>query len=114
MHELAVTESILKTALEYATREKATSVTDLYLKIGVLSTIVDDSVQFYWSFIAKDTICANAKLHFERLPARFLCQDCKNEYEITDELTACPICGSIHVQVISGDEFQLEGINIER
>jgi len=36
MHELAVTESILKTALEYATREKATSVTDLYLKIGVL------------------------------------------------------------------------------
>jgi hydrogenase nickel incorporation protein HypA/HybF len=114
VHELAVTESILKSSLEYATKENAIAVTDIYLKIGTLSSIVDDSVNFYWQFISKDTICANAELHFERIPAKFLCLECKNEYTIENELSACPNCGSIQVKLISGDEFQLTSIDIER
>lgn len=114
MHELSVTENILKTSLEYAEKEKAKAVTDIFLKIGVLSSIVDDSVDFYWSFISKDTICANAQLHFERIPAKFQCLECGNVYEIVEELSACPNCGSIQVKLISGDEFQLTSITIER
>lgn len=114
MHELAVTESILKTALEYAEKENAKAVTDIYLKIGSLSSIVDDSVSFYWDFISKDTICAKAILHFERIPAKFLCLECSNEYSIEIELSACPNCGSFQVTLISGDEFQLTSIDIER
>ena len=48
MHELAVTESILKTSLEYAEKEQAKKVTDVFLVIGKLSSYVDDSIQFYW------------------------------------------------------------------
>lgn len=114
MHELSVTENILKTSLEYAEKEKAKAVTDIFLKIGTLSSIVDDSVNFYWSFISKNTICANAQLHFERIPAKFECLQCGHTYIIEEELSACPNCGSIQVNLISGDEFQLISINIER
>ena len=114
MHELSVTENILKTSLEYATKENAKVVKDIFLKIGALSSIVDDSVNFYWNFISKDTICENAILHFERIPARFTCLACDHTYTIEDELTICPNCGSIQVKLISGDEFQLTSINIER
>lgn len=44
MHELAVTRSILEIATRYASQANASRVTDIYLVIGQLSTIVDDSV----------------------------------------------------------------------
>ena len=78
MHELAVTQSILELALKNANQAHATEVTDINLVIGKLSSIVDDSVQFYWELIAKDTICEKAILHFERIPAKLRCQDCSN------------------------------------
>ena len=113
MHELAVTEQILNLALRHAREADARQVTDLHLQIGALSTIVDDSVQFYWDIISQGSLCQGAALHFHRTPARFHCLDCQQEYHLTGELTACPNCGSIHVQIMSGQEFQLTSIDIE-
>jgi hydrogenase nickel incorporation protein HypA/HybF len=92
----------------------AKRVTDLYLVIGRLSSIVDDSVQFYWEMITQDTLCAGSTLHFQRIPATLICQDCANEYILQDELTPCPACGSPKVKVTSGEQFYLDSIEIEK
>lgn len=113
MHELAVTESILDIALNHAQMNGAKKVTDIYLVIGKLSSIVDDSVQFYWDFISKDSICQAAKLHFERIPAEFTCLDCGNTYQIDKELSPCPNCGSAKVQIHRGNEFWVDSIEIQ-
>ena len=112
MHELAVTESILDIVQNHAKQANATAVTDVYLVIGRLSSLVDDSVQFYWDFISRDTICAGSKLHFERIPARLVCLDCGHAYTLDGELEVCPQCQSARVKVISGDEFHLDSIEI--
>jgi hydrogenase nickel incorporation protein HypA/HybF len=114
MHELSVTENILKIALEYADKEHASSVTDINIKIGQLSSIIDESVQFYWEIIAKDTICQNAVLNFNRIPARFECLDCSQDFFLGTEPGPCPACGSYNLKIIAGDEFQLDSIVIER
>lgn len=112
MHELAVTESILKIVLDSAQQIQAASVTDITLTIGSLSSIVDDSVQFYWNHISQGTICANAKLHFNRIMATLQCLDCGATYPLIEELTPCPSCGSIKVVIQSGEEFQVDHIEI--
>ena len=112
MHELAVTESILKIVLESAQKNKATAVTDITLTIGSLSSIVDDSVQFYWNYVSQGTICENAKLHFNRVIATLKCLDCDTTYSLIDDLTPCPSCGSINVIILSGEEFQVDHIEI--
>jgi hydrogenase nickel incorporation protein HypA/HybF len=113
MHEMAVTQSILDIALDHAARNGAARVTSLNLLIGQLSSIVDDSVQFYWDILSRDTLCEGAVLFFQRLPARLACLDCQYEYELSRGLEACPRCESFRVRVISGDEFRLESIEIE-
>ncbi len=114
MHELAVTESLLKTASDYAKKNDAKKVICLNLVVGDLSGIIDDSVQFYWDIISKDTICSQAKLNIERQPAKFQCQSCQNEFVLDGELTPCPLCNSVNIKVISGDEFLLNSIEIEK
>lgn len=114
MHELPVTESILNIALQYAERERATSIKDLYLVIGDLSSIVDESVQFYWDIISRDTLAEGAVLHFERTPMQMVCFDCGKTYRPEPGTLACPGCGSTYVQVAGGDDFRLEAITIEK
>ena len=112
MHELPITENILNIAVKYGEEAGAALVTDLNLVIGQLSSIVDDSIQFYWEIISKGTICEGAKLHFERIPAQLNCLDCGQTYGLTAELSACPKCESTNIKISSGEEFQLKSIEI--
>jgi hydrogenase nickel incorporation protein HypA/HybF len=113
MHELAVTESVLEIATRHARQAGAVRVTDIHIVIGRLSSIVDDSVQFYWDFVTENTICAGSKLHFERKPARLVCMDCKKEFSLEDDLIPCPYCSSPYTRVIAGEEFYLDAIEVE-
>lgn len=113
MHELPITENILRIALEYAEKSGATRVTDLNLVIGQLSSVVDDSVQFYWDIVSKDTLCEGATLHFERIPAEMRCLDCGHIYTISRGIEACPHCESFRLKVHAGEAFRLESIDIE-
>jgi hydrogenase nickel incorporation protein HypA/HybF len=113
MHELSITESILEIALRHAQQAKARRVNDLYLVIGQLSSVVDDSVQFYWDIVSKDTIAEGACLHFRRIPAAMTCLKCGTRYAPDGRNLACPKCQSTHVKVTAGDEFFMESMDID-
>ena len=113
MHELTITEQIADIAIRHGEENTAEKITDLYLVIGELSTVIDESVQFYWDLITEDTICAGAKLHFKRIPAIFLCLECGKEYHLVDgDLTPCPHCHSSKMEILQGKQFHLDSINI--
>lgn len=111
MHELMVTESLLEIALRHARQAEAARITDLYLVIGELSSVIDDSVQFYWDFVSEGTLAEGAMLHFRRIPAEMACQDCGLTYDPRVDL-ACPECNSTNVRVVAGQEFFLEAIEV--
>lgn len=111
MHELMVTESLLEIALRHACEAQAARITDLYLVIGELSSVIDDSVQFYWDIVSEGTSAEGANLHFRRIPAEMACQECAETYDPKVALT-CPACGSSNVRVVAGQEFYLEAIEV--
>jgi len=113
MHELTITEQIADIAIRHGEENAAEKITDLYLVIGELSTVIDDSVKFYWDLITEDTICAGAKLHFQRIPALFHCLECGEEYQLVDgDLAPCPHCQSSKMEILQGKQFHLDSINI--
>lgn len=114
MHELSITQNLLEIALRHGEQAQATKITDLHLVIGQLSSVVDDSVQFYWDMIAEGTLAEGATLHFTRIPAQLECKECDQIYSLEgNQLDGCPNCESLSVKVIAGKEFQLESIEIE-
>jgi len=113
MHELSVTENILAIALRHAEKAQARRVTDLYLVIGQMASIVDDSVQFYWDIISAGTMAEGARLHFQRVPTELQCLSCNQRYTPADDDFACPDCHSQQIRVVAGEEFYLDAIEIE-
>jgi hydrogenase nickel incorporation protein HypA/HybF len=113
MHELPVTESILKITLRHALTHEAKKVTDIYLVIGEWSSIIDDSIQFHWDILSDNTIAKGATLHFERIPVELLCNACAQVYAPTDKELICPKCESSNISVTKGDEFNINSIEIE-
>jgi hydrogenase nickel incorporation protein HypA/HybF len=109
MHELAITENIRDIALKHA---KGQRVTDVYLVIGQLSSIIDDSVQFYWDIISQSTSAEGARLHFHRIPAEFQCRECEYRFPLSKDEYSCPKCGSMRVMVVAGEEFYIESIEV--
>jgi hydrogenase nickel incorporation protein HypA/HybF len=110
VHELSVTQSVL----EIAQRHTPTGccVTDIYLVVGQLASIVDDSVQFYWDLISQGTPAFGATLHFRRIPAALHCRACGLHYGLDGQALACPRCGGLQVRITAGEEFYVESIEV--
>jgi len=113
MHELPVTQNILEIALRHAGISNAKRIISLNITIGQLASVIDDSIQFYWDLIAKDTLAEGATLNFHRLPLEILCLECNFAYKPEVSELACPLCKGTRVKIISGQEFFLESIDVE-
>ena len=114
MHELSVTESVLEIAEKHARSSNATRVTQVNLVIGQLSSIVDESVQFYWDMITQGSLCTGSRLSFQRKPALFHCLTCGADYGLNGEKAGCPKCESLFNEILSGEEFYVDSIEIEK
>jgi hydrogenase nickel incorporation protein HypA/HybF len=113
MHELSVTQSVLQIVLRHAEKAGAKRVTHIDLTIGAFSSVVDDSVQFYFDILSQDTIAERAQLVFHRVPGELRCWDCQATFAPDGRNYVCPACGSVRVQVVAGREFRVESIEVE-
>lgn len=113
MHELAVTQSILETALHHIQEAKPGGGITLHLVLGEMSEVTEESVRFYWEEISRGTAAGGARLNFRGVPAELLCLNCNERYAPAGEVTSCPVCGGENIKVVAGEGFYLEAIEIE-
>jgi len=114
MHELPVTQSILEIALRHAKRAEAGRILAINLTIGDLTGFVDDSIQFYFDYLSKDTLADGARLTIERIAAQVRCHQCGAEYAPPDSrIWTCPQCEALGGEVIAGKEFSVASIEVE-
>jgi hydrogenase nickel incorporation protein HypA/HybF len=113
MHELAVSQSILKIALDNASKVNAKTIKSINLEIGQLASLVDESINFYWDIISEGTIAQGALLTINRIPVEMRCFDCGKVFIPAPDSFDCPYCSSIRVQVIRGEEMRVDSIDVE-
>jgi len=111
MHELSLSGAIVNTVEKHAAGRPVSVVN---LRIGALRQVVPDTLEFYFGFVSKGTVCEDARLEQELIPARLRCEVCEREWDIELPIFMCPDCGAGgRVGVASGDEFEVESIEVE-
>jgi hydrogenase nickel incorporation protein HypA/HybF len=111
MHELSLSGAIVNTVVKHAAGRPVSVVS---MRIGALRQVVPDTLEFYFEFVSRGTVCERARLEQELIPARLRCASCQREWEIDLPIFMCPGCGSGgSVEVASGEEFEVESIEVE-
>ena len=116
MHELPVTEQILKIVLKHAQLNGVARVSAIGLQIGRLSDLEDEWIQRYFDYLSKGTAAEGAKLKIERMPVVIRCGDCQTNYNIEtaqiSDLT-CPLCGGKNGELVSGREYRIKDMEVQ-
>ena len=111
MHELSLSGAIVNTVVKHA---EGRPVSVVSLRVGALRQVVPDTLEFYFGFVSKGTVCEGARLEQELIPVLLRCTSCEREWEIDMPIFMCPGCGTAgRVEVASGEEFEVESIEVE-
>ncbi len=113
MHELSITEQLLKVVLEHARKASAKEVLKVNVVIGELTGFVNESVEFYFEILSKGTEAEKASLVIARIPARARCHNCGKEFQPDGSGWNCPHCGGLIDEVLTGRELYVESIEVE-
>jgi hydrogenase nickel incorporation protein HypA/HybF len=111
MHELSISSAIVDTAVKHAEGRRVTLVS---LTVGALRQVVPHSLEFYFDIVARGTLCEGARLEQTLVPASARCDGCGHGWEL-DPLPVfrCPRCGGAAAEVVSGNELEVEAIEVE-
>jgi hydrogenase nickel incorporation protein HypA/HybF len=110
MHELSLSSAIVNTVVKHAAERRVSVVS---LRVGRLRQVVPDTLEFYFEFVARGTVCEGARLEQEVIEARLRCNGCETDWSIEIPAFRCPTCEGSDVEVASGNEFEVESIEVE-
>lgn len=114
LHELPVTQSILKIADEEAVKNNANKVTKIKIVIGELTGMVPECIQYYFDILSKGTISEGAIIQITKLPLKASCNRCSFIGDFSEYIqNKCPKCGSSDIKVESGNEFYIDSLEVE-
>jgi hydrogenase nickel incorporation protein HypA/HybF len=116
MHELPITESILKIVLKHAEMNRVRRVMAIHLQVGKLSDLEDDWIQRYFDYLSKGTVAEGAKLKIERTPVVMRCDACSTSYEADIARMGdlvCPACGKNGGTLLSGREYTVKEMEVQ-
>jgi hydrogenase nickel incorporation protein HypA/HybF len=110
MHELALADAVVQICRDNA---RGGTVVKVELRVGRLRQVVPDAFAFAFELVAQGTAVEGAELAIAEVPARVACAACEAETEVEQFPLACRRCGSLAVDVVAGEEFHVESLEIE-
>jgi len=110
MHEVSIIQNVVEIVLEKAIENKLTSVSKVSLKIGELSGVMPQSLNFAFKSCIIDTMLQNSVLEIDKVSAVAECKDCTKQFPIDHFNKLCPYCNKFCSSIISGYELYVNTI----
>lgn len=112
MHELSVAHAVVSTVVD-ALPSGDTRVLQVRLRIGELSGIVPQALEFAYDVAAQGTALADAALVIERSPVVIACPTCGPQQLPGTQDFTCPSCGTPCGDVVGGKELEIVDITLD-
>ena len=113
MHELSIAQSIVEMVEEVARREGATRVSSINLRLGAMSSVVEEALQFSFEVVAAGTVAEGARLAVEQVSLVVFCPTCDAESTLSSPVFTCPRCGHPAHTLVSGKELEVTSVELE-
>jgi hydrogenase nickel incorporation protein HypA/HybF len=112
VHEYGIMQATLDAAIRQAQTAGATRIHAVRLKVGRLSGVVNDALEFAFEALRSGTPAQDAKLEIESVPAVLWCAACRAEFESPEFLCECPVCATVSGELRRGREMELVSLEI--
>jgi len=132
MHEWALAEGVILTALRAAEERKANKILRVRVKLGELQQVEEEIFTTALKELSKDTLADGAEFSIVRESTTLRCNRCSNEWKVernnldSDEAELihflpeaahvylkCPKCGSPDFTIKSGRGVWIESVEVE-
>ena len=113
MHELGIAQSALDLALDRARSEKASRILGLVIRVGALSGVDPEALEFAFTAILPGTAAEGAAVKIEYLPVLLHCPGCGRDFTPSGALAFdCPSCGHGGATLKQGRELDLVRLEV--
>jgi len=113
MHELGIAASILDCVQSEAGRHPGTHISKVGIKLGELSGVDADALQFGFECLVKDSAFEPLALDIEMVPRVQRCLQCGSEFRMREYDPQCPSCGQFATQCISGEQLDIAYVEVD-
>ncbi len=134
MHEWALADGIVRTAIEFANMHGKDKILAIRVVLGELQDVNEEILKFAIDEIKKGTIAEDADVEFVLEEAEFRCRNCGYGWKLRDvkenfnerikedihfipevvhAFLSCPNCGSRDFEVVKGRGVYLSAIKVE-
>lgn len=113
MHEFSLTLNLVEIAENHARQAGASAIKSISVKIGMLSGVIPDAIEFAFDACIRGTLAEGASLEIIDVPAIGQCRQCSEKCPMESLLEACPKCGSFALDILQGQEMALTEMEID-
>ena len=113
MHEASIALELVHSASQIATQHGAKRVRRVGIRIGYLSSVVPEALDFAFPSAAQGTLLEGAELVIERVHIVADCTDCGEVELDLGQGLRCPICGRPTPEIVQGEELELDTLELE-
>lgn len=113
MHEYSIVQSLINSCEENAAKNKATKITKVVIKIGVMSGVEPELLRTAFETFKEETICEEAELIINIQAIIIKCNDCLSETILEGIEYYCPKCKSANLKVLDGEDMYLMQLELE-
>lgn len=110
MHELSIAQNIVDIVRDQMRIHKLSKIESISLRIGVLRSVVIESLSFSFAILAAGSPLEGARLEVEEVPMKGRCMGCGQRFTVENWLDDCPFCGGAGVEITSGKELDIVAI----
>jgi hydrogenase nickel incorporation protein HypA/HybF len=112
MHEAGLMQNVLEMSFERAKAHHAAQIEAINIRIGMLTGVVQDALEFAFEALKKGTMAENARLKVEYAPVVCWCRQCEKEFKPENFSSICPECGKNDIEIRSGLEMNLVSVEV--
>ena len=113
MHEMSIVAGVLDAGQASAVDAGAQRGTKITLRIGDMTEVIDEALEFAFEALTEGTMCESAELDVIKVSPRSVCFECGEEFDHDRFHRICPACGSYETQLLQGRELSIESIEVE-